>query len=205
MSLSLLNCASHVSKLIELCTTDPFLRPYQLRLQTARLRVVRPASACAACSRAEPVIFSEAKNWTSGDRAVARVANTAGGAAAGRGFELCSTHDPHWGFSPYLTGAASFAWSYKGIAARPSPTEPWMVSVISSRTRTWNLGVVVGSVCVRVCGVWYWCVSVHEQILQLYLDERQKKLCLSRTVTPHELGIFMWAVLSHTRTKTIMT
>ena len=101
MSLSLLNCASHVSKLIELCTTDPFLRPYQLRLQTARLRVVRPASACAACSRAEPVIFSEAKNWTSGDRAVARVANTAGGAAAGRGFELCSTHDPHRGFSPY--------------------------------------------------------------------------------------------------------
>ena len=85
--------------------------------------------------------------------------NAAGGAAAGRGFELCSTHDPHRGFPPYLTGAASLAWSYKGIAARPSPTEPWMVSVISSRTRSWNLGVVVGSVCVHM-GVSVVCVNV---------------------------------------------
>jgi len=84
------------------------------------------------------------------DRAVARVVNAAGGAAADHGFELCSTHDPHRGFSPFLTGAASLAWRYKRIAARPSPTKSWMVSVISSRTRSWNLGVVVGSVCVHV-------------------------------------------------------
>ena len=32
--------------------------------------------------------------------------NAAGGAAAGRGFELRSTHDLHRGFSPFLTGAA---------------------------------------------------------------------------------------------------
>ena len=38
---------------------------------------------------------------------------------------------------------------------------------------------VVGSVCVHVVcvNVWCECVSVHEQILQLYLDERRKKKC----------------------------
>jgi len=103
-----------------------------------------------ACRKGLQRGYDGIRKWhTTGDQAVARVVNAAGGAAAGRGLELCSTHDPHRGFPPYLTGAASLAWSYKGIAARPSPTEPGMVSVISSRTRSWNLGVVVGSVCVQ--------------------------------------------------------
>jgi hypothetical protein len=51
-------------------------------------------------------------------------------------------------------------------------------AVISLRMRSSNLGVVVGSICVYgmwVRCVWCWCVSVHEQILQLYLDERRQK------------------------------
>jgi hypothetical protein len=35
------------------------------------------------------------------------------------------------------------------IAARPSHMEPWMVLVISLRTRSLNLGVVVWSICVH--------------------------------------------------------
>jgi len=62
----------------------------------------------------------------------------------------------------------SLAWSYKGITTRPLSTEPWMVSVISSRTQSWNLGVVVGSVCVlevcvgvSVCGVGVLCLFMN--------------------------------------------
>ena len=49
-----------------------------------------------------------------------------------------------------LNYVASHAWSHKGIATRPSPTEPWMDPVISRRTR-FDLSVVVGLF------VYVWC------------------------------------------------
>ena len=49
-----------------------------------------------------------------------------------------------------LNYVVSHAWSHKGIATRPSPTEPWMDPVISRRTR-FDLSVVVGLF------VYVWC------------------------------------------------
>jgi len=50
------------------------------------------------------------------------------------------------------------AWSHKENATRPSPTVPWLDLVISQRTRSSDLGVVVGlfvySWC--ECGVHVW-------------------------------------------------
>jgi len=49
----------------------------------------------------------------------------------------------------HINDVGSLAWSHKGIVVRPSPTESWMVSVISLRTGSSNLCVAIGSVCVH--------------------------------------------------------
>ena len=56
-----------------------------------------------------------------GDRAVARAASAPGGGAADRGFELCSTHVFHRGFSSIF--AVFHVLCHNRIMTCPSPTK----------------------------------------------------------------------------------
>ena len=71
----------------------------------------------------------------------------AAGVSSNPGFDSCLSP----GFIPKKS-TASIAWNHKEIATHPSPTEPWMVPVISRRTRSSYLRVVVDLV------VYAWCV-----------------------------------------------
>ena len=50
-----------------------------------------------------------------------------------------------------MISVASHAWSYKGTETRPSPTELWRFLVISGRTRSSYLCIVVGLIVHVLC------------------------------------------------------
>ena len=85
----------------------------------------------------------------------------------------------HRGLSPNKIPLPLIRGAIKRMRCAPSPTVSWLDLVISQRTRSGDLDVVVGLFVYAwcECGVRVrdWCVSVHEQMLQLYLDERCKK------------------------------
>jgi hypothetical protein len=89
-----------------------------------------------------------------------------------------------------FTGVTSLAWSHKGIVTCPSPTESLMISVISPRTRSSSLSVVIGLVMyvwcecgIRVCGVgvcsyinrFYSCTRGVKKYIDVYIHDEVAK------------------------------
>ena len=94
-------------------------------------------------------------NWRTSDSSVGSLARCASGRARVR-FLGIATRVPHQVlFSvPLIISVAFHAWCHKGTAPRSSPTELWRFPVISRRTRSSYLCVVVGLI------VHVWCACV---------------------------------------------